>query len=404
MRENMRNNESRSGYLVKNIAFFALGNFGTKFISFLLVPLYTNVLTTGEYGISDLIYTIGMLLVPVITLNIAEAIMRFSLDKDADYDKIISVGIWALAIGIVLSLLIIPVCRLFPTVKSYGSCIFAYTVTSAFCQVFLSNLRGQELLLQYSIGNIIHSLAIAVCNIVLLLVLHKGIEGYLTAYAISNTVTAVYAFFVGRVPRSMTRFCFDPVLARSMIKYSLVLLPTGFMWWIMNSSDRIMITAMMGASANGIYAVAYKIPTILTTSLSIFNAAWSYSAIREEDSVDKNEYSSSVYRRMTSIVFLATGGLLALIKPFLRIYVAPEYYTAWKYTPYLLIGSAFITLGSFLATSYTVHKDSKGFLFSGIAGVAIPVVVAFALREVLIDQILVILIHSQGALNRAVRV
>ena len=54
--------QKRNKYLLKNTVIFSIGNFGTKIISFFLVPLYTNILTTREYGTVDLIYTIGMVL------------------------------------------------------------------------------------------------------------------------------------------------------------------------------------------------------------------------------------------------------------------------------------------------------------------------------------------------------
>ena len=79
---------NRTGYLMKNTALFALGNLGTKIISFFLIPLYTKVLTTEQYGIVDLVVTISTIVVPILSLNIAEAVMRFNLDKDADKDKI----------------------------------------------------------------------------------------------------------------------------------------------------------------------------------------------------------------------------------------------------------------------------------------------------------------------------
>lgn len=78
---------SRNSYLIKNTMIFTLGNLGSKLISFFLIPLYTNALTTTEYGVVDLIATVGTVAAPVLTLNICESVMRFALDKDANKDK-----------------------------------------------------------------------------------------------------------------------------------------------------------------------------------------------------------------------------------------------------------------------------------------------------------------------------
>ena len=371
--------QQRNKYLLKNTVIFSIGNFGTKIISFFLVPLYTNILTTREYGTVDLIYTIGMVLVPLLTLNIGESIMRFALDKDADCDKIMSTGITILIFGAIIGLLILPIANLFESVSNYSIYIYLYTLTLAFSQIFLCYLRGKEFLLKYSIGNIIQSLTIANFNIIFLIGMKKGIEGYLMAYILANVCTGLYGFWAGKVNLVIKKYSIDIELSKNMIKYSVVLIPNSFMWWIMNSSDRMMVSAMISVTANGVYAVAYKIPTLLSTITTIFNQAWSYSAIREDESEDKEEYNNRVYENLVTIVIVVATGLLMIMKPFLSVYVGKEYYTAWHYVPYLIVGFVFMTLGSFIATSYTVHKDSMGFLISGTVGAIINLILNFIL-------------------------
>ena len=371
--------QQRNKYLLKNTVIFSIGNFGTKIISFFLVPLYTNILTTREYGTVDLIYTIGMVLVPLLTLNIGESIMRFALDKDADCDKIMSTGITILIFGAIIGLLILPIANLFESVSNYSIYIYLYTLTLAFSQIFLCYLRGKEFLLKYSIGNIIQSLTIAIFNIIFLIGMKKGIEGYLMAYILANVCTGLYGFWAGKVNLVIKKYSIDIELSKNMIKYSVVLIPNSFMWWIMNSSDRMMVSAMISVTANGVYAVAYKIPTLLSTITTIFNQAWSYSAIREDESEDKEEYNNRVYENLVTIVIVVATGLLMIMKPFLSVYVGKEYYAAWHYVPYLIVGFVFMTLGSFIATSYTVHKDSMGFLISGTVGAIINLILNFIL-------------------------
>lgn len=371
--------QQRNKYLLKNTVIFSIGNFGTKIISFFLVPLYTNILTTREYGTVDLIYTIGMVLVPLLTLNIGESIMRFALDKDADCDKIMSTGITILIFGAIIGLLILPIANLFENVSDYSIYIYLYTLTLAFSQIFLCYLRGKEFLLKYSIGNIIQSLTIAIFNIIFLIGMKKGIEGYLMAYILANVCTGLYGFWAGKINLVIKKYSIDIELSKNMIKYSVVLIPNSFMWWIMNSSDRMMVSAMISVTANGVYAVAYKIPTLLSTITTIFNQAWSYSAIREDESEDKEEYNNRVYDNLVTIVIVVATGLLMIMKPFLSVYVGKEYYAAWHYVPYLIVGFVFMTLGSFIATSYTVHKDSMGFLISGTVGAIINLILNFIL-------------------------
>ena len=370
---------SRNSYLIKNTMIFILGNLGSKLISFFLIPLYTNALTTTEYGVVDLIATVGTVAVPVLTLNICESVMRFALDKDANKDKITQIGTNLLLIGMVVGLVIFPICHSFNRISQYSAFVYFYVISLAASQLYLCDLRGKELLVYYSIGNVLHTFFIAALNILFLVVFKGGIEGYLNAYIIANILTATYALIMGKGYRSFSFSGVDKKLLQRMIKYSIVLIPNSFMWWIMNSSDRVMVSSMVGIAANGIYAVSYKLPTLVSTLTTIFNQAWSYSAIREEGTEDENEYNNKIFRTLIGIVMLIGIGLITFMKPFLSIYVAKEYYVAWKYTPFLTVGCVYLTLATFMATSYTVHKDSFGYLFSGMFGAIFNIVMNLAL-------------------------
>lgn len=75
-------NKSKYSYLIQNTLLLTLSSFGSKLLSFFLVPLYTNVLSTAEYGISDIITTSSTLLVYTLTLHIGSAVLRFGIDKN----------------------------------------------------------------------------------------------------------------------------------------------------------------------------------------------------------------------------------------------------------------------------------------------------------------------------------
>lgn len=373
----------RIRYLAKNTAIFAVGNMGTKLISFFLVPLYTNVLSTDQYGVADFVHTICMVLAPVIVLNIGESIMRFALDKDADYDQIMSIGVVLFAGSLVVGLAIIPLAQCIEGLSEYSIYIYLYTVSLAGSQILLCYLRGKEQLVEYAIGSIVQTAGIAGFNILFLLVLGQGLHGYFKAYIIASAITIVYAFFVGSVFSVLRSFRLNLALAMEMIKYSVVLIPNTFMWWIINSSDRVLITALLGTAANGLYAVSYKIPSVVSVIASIFNQAWGYSAIHEDESEDRDSYSNNIYKGLVAVSVISGIALLLIMKPFMSIYVEASYYEAWRYTPFLIIGNVFMTTGTFLASWYTVNKDSKGYLFSATCGAVVNIVLNLALIPIL---------------------
>ena len=200
----MGNNRSR--YLIKNTIIFTIGNLGSKFISFFLIPLYTNALSTSQYGVVDLITTVGTVAIPILTLNICESVMRFALDKDANHEKITQIGTNILLIGMVIGLFMLPICYLSEKVSQYAFFIYLYVISLAASQLYLCDLRGKEQLIQYSIGNVLHTFFIALLNILFLLVFKEGIEGYLKAYIIANILTAIYALIVGKGYKSSIIF------------------------------------------------------------------------------------------------------------------------------------------------------------------------------------------------------
>ena len=381
-RGNKGMSKGRNKYLFKNTVIFGIGNFATKFITFFLVPLYTYTLTTEEYGEADLVFAICSFLYPLITLNIAEAIFRFSMDKDENKDKIISNGVicflGAVIVGAVISVpfFFMPeYCELVPL-------FYLYLITLSATQIILALLKGQEKLKLFTIGNIVNTVLIALCSVIFLLVMHTGIRGYFWAYIIGNVITTLFLVIFGKIFKGV-KFSLDKKYFLKMTKYSVVLIPTSFMWWIMNSSDKAMISSFISTSANGIYAVSYKIPSLLTVIATIFNQAWVFSAVSGKDEKDNAAYTNRVFSTLLGTLCLVTVVISAVVKPLTKLLVAEEFVDAWTYTPILLFGFVFMTLATFISASYNAHKDSKGFLFSGSAGAIANILLNLALMPFL---------------------
>ena len=375
----MSSNTGRLKYLFKNTIIFTLGNIGTKLVSFFLVPLYTNYLLVEEYGTVDLVITLASFIVPILIFNINEAIMRFSLDKNADRDAIMSTGILSIFFLTATSISLVPLVQLYKPLAGYGMHVFLYFFSTGLSTVLTYNLRGQEKLLHFSIGSIINAFFTAIFNIIFLVAFDLGISGFLLAYILGNLITAIYAFFAGNVFGTMKRFRFDKELTVAMVKYSVVLIPNSFMWWIMNASNRVILTSMVGIASAGLYAVANKLPSIISVVSSIFNQAWNYSAIREDDTADRESFNNRAFDYLFGFVCFAGSALLVVLKPILSVYVDEAYFSSWSFTPPLILGSCILVLATFLSSQYTVNKDSKGFLFSATAGAVANIVLNFAL-------------------------
>jgi O-antigen/teichoic acid export membrane protein len=359
---------AKNKYLFKNTAIFALGNIATKLISFFLIPLYTYKLTTSQYGTADLLLAVCSFIYPLITLNIAEAIFRFSMDKNADSDKISRIGFKCFYLSVLLALPIAFLLELNKDTAGLGFFVYLYIVSSSSSQILLALMKGQEKLGIYTIGNILNTLLTTIFSLVFLLIFNMKLDGFFAAYVISNTIVTAYIVIESKIYKVKDKTKTDAQLFKQMAKYSTVLIPTTFMWWIVNSSDKLMITSFISASANGIYAISYKIPSLLTVIASIFNQAWVFSAVKQKDDSSNTKYTNDVFDMLYGSIAVVAVVLLAFIKIILKYAVASEYYESWIYTPFLIFGFIFMTMSTFISTSYNAHKDSKGLLFSGMVG------------------------------------
>ncbi|MCI6997390.1 MAG: oligosaccharide flippase family protein [Eubacterium sp.] len=364
----MGNSESRAKYLAKNTAIFAIGNIGTKLISFFLVPLYTYVLSKEDYGTIDLIFSVCSVITPILMCNIGEAVKRYSLDKDAEHHKILTVSYIWIIFGIVIGLIILPVCGAVSIVHEYSVYIYLYAVLSATYVVFTDYLRGKEQLKEYTVCSLLTTAFIAGFNILFLVVFQEKIYGYLKAYIGAYLLTTALAFVFSKQYKLFSKFEFDKALFWDMSKFAITLVPNSLLWWITNSSDRLMVSKMVSVAANGLYTVSYKLPSLMSTLSTIFMQAWQYSAIRENESSDREEYNRSMYDAYVRFVSLTAAGLLLILRPFMHFYVSPEFFEAWKYSPFLILGYVFMTLATFVGTSYYVEKNMIGNMLSALVG------------------------------------
>ena len=85
--------DNRYKYLIKNTGILTISSFSTKILTFLMVPLYTSVLTTEEYGTYDLAVSTVSLLIPILSVNIVDGVMRYSMDSRYDRADIFSIGL-----------------------------------------------------------------------------------------------------------------------------------------------------------------------------------------------------------------------------------------------------------------------------------------------------------------------
>ncbi len=373
----MTNNTSKYKYLLTNIIAFLCGNLGTKLISFLMVPLYTNILKPSEYGEIDLILSIAGIISPFIACGIHEGIMRFCLDKGADHKLILSIGLRVFIVSSVVFLLICPVLTFIPVLSNYIVFIYLYTILNEIMTIFLCYIRGKDNIKLYSFLGFVSGFITAFLNIVFLTFFNLGLIGYKISMLLSPLITILITIILGNLSKEITVKRWNKNLAIEMIRYSLVLVPNALLWWCINASDRFFISYMCGTAINGLYAISYKIPTLLNTISTIFMQSWQMSAIKENDEIDKSYFYNQVYKQAIFFMGTATLFLMYLNKPILNVYVGAEYEAAWIYSPFLIVSFFADALATFWGSFYIATKSMNKYLHSAMIGAIVNIILNF---------------------------
>ncbi len=374
----MMKSDSKYKYLAENTALFAISSFLSKFISFLMVPLYTGVLTTYEYGVADLIATTVTLLLPILTLSVIEAVMRFSLTDEEDKASIFSSTLVAIIFSIILCFLLKPlIVRISIDLNKYFIYFWFLFATTTFEQMFFKFCKGLEKVKICAFNALIVVLTTVLLNILFLVVFKFGIYGYLTAMILSKLVSSVYLFCAGRLWEYISIRKIDKKLLKGMLKYSIPLIPTTVAWWVNTTADRYIIIAMVGTAANGLYSAGNKLPSLLSIFTGIFLQAWQISGVKEFDEDDYSAFYSNIYCAYVAIMTVGCSFII-LISPIIsKILFQKSFYSAWVFTPYLLIGTVFSGLCGILATPFNASKNNSSLVISTGAGAVINIVLNF---------------------------
>lgn len=372
---------SKYGDLSKNTLLFTINSFGSKLITFLLVPLYTNVLSTNDYGTADLMTSTAQLLIPLLTLNIQDAVLRFSLDKTKDPKKIISVGCTINSISMCLlgiTLFLLSYFGILSFGKEYIIFLFfsfAFGGIQNSLQMYMKAVDNVKVLVYSGLASTLFS---CVSNLLFLLVFKFGILGYLISNLVGHFVAIFIMFFLGKIYRDV-RFTTDTKLIKEMFVYSAPLAINSVAWWINTASDKYIITFFCGAAINGIYSVAYKIPTILSTFQTIFYNAWSVSAITEFDKDDKDGFIGNIYSLYMCVSTIGCSLILIFNKFLASMLYAKDFYDAWRSVPFLLLGVAFNGIALFEGCLFTAVKKTKEVSRTTIVGAIVNTIANFIL-------------------------
>ena len=365
--------------LAKNTVIFAIGTFSSKILSFIMVFFYSRAMQTAEFGMLDILINSAALMLPLAMLGITNAIIRFGLDDENKKSDVFTSGLIAVGIGFGVLIVVSPAIMLIDDLKNYVVLLYAYVLMSALRHICSFFVRANNQPKLFAIDGVFSTFMTCILTLVFLIPLKMGIVGYMLAIILADLSSVIFLSINGRLWSFVNFKGLNKRLTGTMIKFSLPLMPTSLLWWVVNVSDRYFVKYMLGDSANGLYAAAYKVPTILTLVATIFLDAWQISAVTEHKSEERNSFYSNIFKTFQGGVFVVGSLLIITAKLVTKILLAESYYDSWQYIPVLIFATVFISFVTFLGNIYLAEKKNVATLLTTLVGAVLNLILNYFL-------------------------
>ena len=367
--------------MVKNTIIITIGKVCTQLITFLLLPVYTALLSTEEFGIVDLLNTLVSLCLPIVTFQIEQAVFRKLIDSRNNNEEIkstITTTFFTILIqsGIYLTIF----CIIAPFIHNdYKFFLATNVIACVFSSVMLQIVRGLGDNKKYAIGSFITASITVLLNVVFIVGFKWGAYGMLSATLIGNLVCTIYIVLAKRIYKYINIKQYNRLLLKKMWKYSFPLIPNAISWWIFNSSDRIIVSSILGVAQTGILSASYKFSSVYITIYNIFNMTWTESAALHIDDKDNSEFFSNIINTTLKLFTAICFGIIAVMPFIFPIMINKKFGDSYNHIPILMISSLFNVIVGLISVIYIAKKDTKAVAKTSIIAAIINFIVNIGL-------------------------
>lgn len=366
--------------LLNSTIIYFIGNALTQIISLVLMRFVTNKVVPEEYGIYSLVVTITNLVVPIVTLQISDAVFKFLIksvnidQKEKYFTAAIYVSIFSTAIiilGIFITNFFITIPHIIP--------IALYMLTTSFFTIYHRVVRALGRNKVYVIGNLGKTALYLGLEILLLYAFGLGVEALFLSVTISNIVCIIFLEIKTKAFKFIKFHKFDAIVFKAMLMFSLPLVPNAICWWLTSSVNSIIVSTKIGLDVNGIYSVAHKFSSALTLITSVFALSWQETAIAGYDEKEFKTFFTQTFNMYVTGVFSVISALIPFVFIVFPFMIDQNYGDAVMYVPFLLIASGESALAGFFAQVFIAKGDSKKVFLTNAFGMVTNIVIVFLL-------------------------
>ena len=382
--------------LTKDTAIYGISTIVGRFLGFLLVPFYTNVLNTSDFGVYSNVYAYLAFLNIVFIYGMDAAFMKYtSISGNSDKKKTFStayifVFFSSLFLAVILFLLRNPFTALmaipgnFHHLTQYVILILIFDTLSL---IPFANLRLERKAGRFTAIKFVNILVNIALNLILVLKFRLGIE----AIFIANLAASVVSFvlLLPDILRKLT-FRIDPIILKKMLWFGIPYLPASIAAMIVQVVDRPVVLAMTNSSTLGIYQANYKLGIFMMLFVSMFQYAWQPFFLNNAKEKNAKELFSKILTLFMIVSSLIWIVLTLFVDDFARLeiyhhktIIGREYLSGLVIVPIILLGYLFNGIYYNFQAGIYIEEKTKYFPYVTGAGALINVVVNVLLIPVL---------------------
>ncbi len=358
-----------------------------RFLNFLLVPFYTNVLTTSQYGIVATVYSYIAFMNIIYIYGMESAYFKYASTKEIGNDKqIFSTPFFSILLtslifsGLIIlnsshlsSLIEVPT-QFQDTIK-YSAIILLLDSLSI---IPFAALRLQRKVKTFAMIKLVNIIVNVAANVILLLKYHAGVEGIFISGVIASTVTLALL-----LPEIFSKLSFDFIrkLYSALLRFGLPYVPAGLAAMMVQVIDRPILLAMTNESTVGIYQANYRLGIFMMLVVSMYDYAWRPFFLTHANDPDAKQLFSKIltYFTLFSSILILLVSLyvddVVKFKIFGRFIINPAYWSGLGIVPIVLLGYLFNGIFVNLMAGIYIEKKTSHLPYITGIGAAINVLV-----------------------------
>lgn len=358
-----------------NTVIFAIGNVGVKLIQFFLLPLLTFKLSEGDFNTSDLLSSTIELILPLLTMSLANGVFRYCINTEHDKKNIFNSAMAVVLIGIIPVIICVFVLDVvYP--QNYWYLFAVLYAVNAIENLVNSFVRGTGKIKTFAFSGIAQALCLAGFSFIFVYWLEYGLIGYMLAMILSAFVRIIAEIIFGQVYKCFSFKSFDKNVLKLMIIYSLPMIPNDVSWWLVHAANKYICTGFLGENVAGVFAAASKLPAVINMLANMFLQAWSISAAKTVADEDKGKFNSTVFKYLSAFVMLCASAVYVILPYVSKFLLQAKFYEGWRYSALLIFSAILTCYSSYFGAFYGANFKTKMVFVSTMVGAVVNVAVA----------------------------